>query len=118
MSEYHIALMNTSQVEVNVLEGLRAARVELLVADGVGPHHVPLGRDVVLLQVHAQLDFVVLSPLVDVPEVDLPLERNTFNTLETAYKVPICPRGYLLNMRIYLISNNRPKVTLKRHIWA
>ena len=62
---------------MNVLEGLRAARVELLVADGVGPHHVPLGRDVVLLQVHAQLDVVVLALLVDVPEVDLRFERNT-----------------------------------------
>ena len=62
---------------MNVLEGLRAARVELLVADGVGPHHVPLGRDVVLLQVHAQLDVVVLPLLVDVPEIDLRLKRKT-----------------------------------------
>ena len=79
MSENHnFALIhNTSQVEVNVLEGLRAARVELLVADGVGPHDVPLGGDVVLLQVHAQLDVVVLALLVDVPEVDLPSERET-----------------------------------------
>ena len=56
---------------MNVLEGLRAARVELFVSDGVGPHDVPLGGDVVLLQVHAQLDVVVLPLLVDVPKVDL-----------------------------------------------
>ena len=69
----HVSLITTctSQVEVNVLEGLRAARVELFVSDGVGPHDVPLGGDVVLLQVHAQLDVVVLPLLVDVPKVDL-----------------------------------------------
>ena len=26
-------------------------------------------------------------------------------TVETGYKVAICPRGYLLNVRIYLITN-------------
>ena len=61
---------------MNVLEGLRAARVELFVPDGVGPHDVPLGGDVVLLQVHAQLDVVVLPLLVDVPKVDLQSKRE------------------------------------------
>ena len=56
---------------MDVLEGLRATGVELLVADGVGPHDVPLSGDVVFLQVHAQLYVVVLALLVNVPEVDL-----------------------------------------------
>ena len=37
-------------------------------------------------------------------------------TVETAYKVAICPRGNLLYKQLLL--NNRPKVTLERRIWA
>ena len=40
------------------------------------------------------------------------------DTIATGYKVAICSRGNLLYMRIYLISNNRPKVTLEKRIWA
>ena len=41
-------------------------------------------------------------------------------TVETAYKVAICPRGYLLNILYSLwdLLNNRPKVILERYIWA
>ena len=38
------------------------------------------------------------------------------NTLETAYKVAICPRGDLPYKQIYLINDH--KVTLKRPITA
>ena len=37
-------------------------------------------------------------------------------TVETAYKVYVCPRGNLLYMQIYLITDR--KVTLKGHIGA
>ena len=41
-------------------------------------------------------------------------------TVETAYKVYVCPRGNLLYMQIYLITDRDRdrKVTLKGHIGA
>ena len=61
---------------------------------------------------------VYCSHLRQLTHMVIRLLRNLSpSTVETAYKVYVCPRENLLYKRIYLISN-RPKVTLKGLIGA
>ena len=59
------------QVEENVRVRLLAAGIVLFVAHSRYGHHVPFGRDVVLLQIHTQRNGVISSPLIDMSEINL-----------------------------------------------
>ena len=66
--------------------------------------HIGVMADVPTVGVAKNL-FQVSSILIGTVGLDNPQHITIFITVKTVYKVAICPRGNLLYMRIYLITD-------------
>ncbi len=64
-------LSSQFEEEHNVRIRLLATGIVLLVSLCLRRHYVPLGGDIILLEVHPHVDYVVVAALVDVTKVNL-----------------------------------------------